>query len=516
MLNFSEYLRQERLATGLTMQELAGKLLVSPQFISLLENGKRHPSDKLVQRCAKFFGEDLNYLRFLAQPIPDAQKKALFESPSAPDYLPASMRSNVLEQGSDDQLVEDLLTVDALTPPDEDTPYHFAQEVEVKESAFAFQRTLIEQLRANAERFSPKIQAWADFYEAYYLRHLKSRKDAHSKFVALIERLTTQTAEAYPQKLWYLANLHVALGYHETGDLDSARRHYDNARDRAARMQNLDFQTAALWLLSTIHRDKGELLDQLSVLEKALEPQDVPAFGIARCQTDAVGVLLEAWENESVVERAEEAIKLWRSSSLKADQDSKSLHLIRMEIAAFDASLKLDNEDDARSWLSRVRSMRVRIELPSVDEAHLAVTAGSLLSRRGRYTQASKHFREVLTDELPKNDLGNELVHNARIETAKIAIAESRLADAELALEQADKGKTLGTPIRELSRKLSLANAWATLYHAQGATQKRDDAIEDAEKVLKEAIKDDQRIGGLGIARHYLNLFSDWKKRAKE
>ena len=71
VLNFAEFLREQRLARGVTTVLLAEQLEVSPQYISHLERGRRRPSRAFMARCAALLRVDVEYIRFLAQPIPE-------------------------------------------------------------------------------------------------------------------------------------------------------------------------------------------------------------------------------------------------------------------------------------------------------------------------------------------------------------------------------------------------------------------------------------------------------------
>lgn len=516
MLHFGEYLRQERLSQGLTMQELAERLEVSPQFISLLESTKRHPSDKLVQRTARLFEEDLNYLRFLAQPIPEAQKRALFESPSAPDYIPQSMRTNIMVQDTDDALMEALLRAPALPDPEEDTLYHFGVQVRVSAAETSVPRSLIGQVRSDPERFPLKMQAWSDFYEAYYTRHAKGRSAAKDGFANLCTRMQTETAEAYPQRLRYLAVLHLALCHHEEGDLEDARRLYNQALEYSAAVDDPAGQACALWHLSSLDRDEGDTIRMVETLQKALRIKDIPPFAIARCRTDATSGYLALWRNDDVIAGANETIKLWRSSTLPGPQDDKSLCLIRMEISAFDAALRMDREEEARNWLSRVRSMRVRIELPDVQEAHLSAVTGVLLIGRDRLTQAKKHPNAALRLELPDNDDGNHLRVTCQRLLAEIAVLERRYVDAEAVLRDTERVPALKSAVRELDRRGQVAFAWVLLHRAQSDAEAASAVLDEMEKTLKAVVADDKRIGDTPLVAHLEDRIGELREGTSE
>ncbi len=514
MLHFGEYLRQARLSQGLTMQELAERLEVSPQFISLLESTKRHPSDKLVQRAARLFEEDLNYLRFLAQPIPEAQKRALFESPSAPDYIPQSMRTNIMVQDTDDTLMEALLRAPALPGPEEDTIYHFAVDVAVADADLAVPRSLIDQVRNDPERFPLKMQAWADFYEAYYDRHANGRVAAQDGFAKLCDRMQTETGEAYPQRLRYLAVLHHALCHDEAGDAGSARRLYTQALEYAAAVDDPAGQACALWHISALDRAEGDTIRMIETLHKALRIKDIPPFALARCRTDAVTGYLALWRNEDVIAGANETIKLWRSSTLPGPQDDKSLCLIQMEVSAFEAALRMDREEEARNWLSRVRSMRVRIELPDLQEGQLSAATGTLLIGRDRLTQAKKHPNAALRLTLPEDDDGNHLRVTCQRLLADIAVLERRLVDAEALLRDTERTPVLNSAVRELDRQGQVAFAWVGLQRAQDNADAVSETLDGLEETIKSVVADDKRIGDTPLVAHLYERIGEMRDAA--
>lgn len=74
METFGERLKKLRLSRGLSTLKLAEELKVQPSYISNLENGLGKPSEELVARIAEFFGEEKEYLSFLARGIPQIEK----------------------------------------------------------------------------------------------------------------------------------------------------------------------------------------------------------------------------------------------------------------------------------------------------------------------------------------------------------------------------------------------------------------------------------------------------------
>jgi transcriptional regulator with XRE-family HTH domain len=65
---FGKILRKARLGLNWTQGDLARKIRVSTQYIGHLESGKRHPSDKTIQRLADTLRIDRRRLFFEAKP----------------------------------------------------------------------------------------------------------------------------------------------------------------------------------------------------------------------------------------------------------------------------------------------------------------------------------------------------------------------------------------------------------------------------------------------------------------
>ena len=59
----NERIRSVRAAAGLTQQEFAEKLGLTKNFISLIENGQREPSDRTVRDICRIFGVNEIWLR---------------------------------------------------------------------------------------------------------------------------------------------------------------------------------------------------------------------------------------------------------------------------------------------------------------------------------------------------------------------------------------------------------------------------------------------------------------------
>src|ERR1700734_2301735 len=65
---FGQVLRERRRQLDLTQQEVAKRIKTSTPYVGHLEAGKRHPSDRILQRLAEVLGLDQRELFFLANP----------------------------------------------------------------------------------------------------------------------------------------------------------------------------------------------------------------------------------------------------------------------------------------------------------------------------------------------------------------------------------------------------------------------------------------------------------------
>lgn len=78
MKSLGERLRELRAAADLSLRELGKKLGVSPAFLSDVELGRRHPTDKLLEEIARKLGASLEDLRNYdtRPPIEEVRRRA--------------------------------------------------------------------------------------------------------------------------------------------------------------------------------------------------------------------------------------------------------------------------------------------------------------------------------------------------------------------------------------------------------------------------------------------------------
>jgi transcriptional regulator with XRE-family HTH domain len=86
-MRFGDTIRELRSAKGLTLRALGEKVGVSYAYISKVENGKLdfgdYPSADLIRRLAAALDADEDELLLLAEKIPEAIRRRLFERPDA-------------------------------------------------------------------------------------------------------------------------------------------------------------------------------------------------------------------------------------------------------------------------------------------------------------------------------------------------------------------------------------------------------------------------------------------------
>jgi transcriptional regulator with XRE-family HTH domain len=66
--SFGQVIRERRRQLDLTQEEVARRIKTSTPYVGHLESGKRHPSDKIVNRLGEVLGLDCRELFFLANP----------------------------------------------------------------------------------------------------------------------------------------------------------------------------------------------------------------------------------------------------------------------------------------------------------------------------------------------------------------------------------------------------------------------------------------------------------------
>lgn len=476
------------------MQTLALHLGISPQFISLLESGHRRPSQKLLRRCADFFNDDINYLIFLAQPIPEAQRRALYESPVAPEYIPRPLRKQVLAQDSEDLLLQSLFALPGLPDPIEDTPYFATEMPTFLASAATMALEVIRRIKTDRHRYSLKAQAWARFYEAFYKRAQEGRLGAAPDFEALREWMRVESAGIYSSKIRYLVTLHLGLIRQERKKLSEARVFLEEARGYAKEMSDPGAEASVCWSIAQTYRAEGDLFKTLEWLDTALKIENLPPFAIARCQTDRLEILQLLRRDAEVLQTVESVSVLWRSASLKAPQMFKSQWLFYCELYGLETCLRTGDKEGARVWLHRTRAIASRIPVSPFDRARIEWGASWIVFERGRPRHARRKLENLLRQHFPDDDAGRTIRDEVRLLLSRIYLHLGDSAKAETLLAEIAHEPPIRTTLREVHRRMSLALAQADVHLANAQTNAALKTLQDAERTLNQALADDPRL----------------------
>ena len=85
---FGQILKRLRTKKSLTLRQLANEVQSNFAYLSQLEAGVAKPSEELVRRIAKYFGENEEILVFLARDIPGQIQEIRDKFPNvAPNYF---------------------------------------------------------------------------------------------------------------------------------------------------------------------------------------------------------------------------------------------------------------------------------------------------------------------------------------------------------------------------------------------------------------------------------------------
>jgi transcriptional regulator with XRE-family HTH domain len=393
---FAEYLRHERLSRNLTMENVAESLVISPQFVSLLEGARRHPSRGVVARCADLFEADRNYVGFLAQRMPIEQKRALAESPNAPDYIPRALRARAHMADGEEDLLRRLLLPRGTPLPERDAPYYAPDEHAPPDWDEAQARELIATIAAEPDGFSAKARAWAGFHDAYLVRVRAGRAAALPAWDALAAALQADTTHAYGPTIRHLVAMQRCLALRDIGREEDAEGLARSAAAHAGDGDDPDAVACALYAVADLRRSGADVLGAVDALTVACRPRDLPVAGRARCLTALADALAAADEHARARAVAEEAAPLLRTTALPIPRAERTGLLFRVQAVAALAMAELGDLDTATTWLTRARSVRPRAGSDPVADARLSVASGTTFLARGRPAMARRRVEPLL------------------------------------------------------------------------------------------------------------------------
>lgn len=465
MWTFAEYLRHERLTRNFTMESLARLLHISPQFISLLENGRRHPSPSLMSRCAELFGADLNYVAFLAQRIPVEQKQALAESPAAPDYIPRDLRSGAGAADAEEALLRQLLLPAGAPRPETDGPYTGNGDPRPPFEADAVAGGVTAAILGSPEAFSPKATVWAAFHEAYVTRLRHGRVAALPGWALLSEQLERDTLTAHGSTVRHLVAMQQCMALREAGRPDEAEAFALRAGEHAVDGHDDAGVARAAFAFAVARRDAHDPFGAADALAAPCARPGVPAVDRAHCSALLVDLLASAHEYERARDAAVAAAPLLRTTALAIATPERSGMLFRVQVAAVEALVELGDLVTAAGWLNRARSLGPRVGAGPECRARLAAAAGMMFLARGRPAMACKQvarLREAEACDPHARRRALRVLGNAAVQLGEFASAH------------ATADELLDTPLTGVLVQDVAAAGWAQLVHCEAHCGERD------------------------------------------
>jgi len=92
---FGKTLKENRMNTGLSLREFAGRVEISPGYLSDLENEKvAPPSEKLILEMAKTLGIERDELLRAAEKVDPEVAEYVAQEPRATDFLRMAKEQN--------------------------------------------------------------------------------------------------------------------------------------------------------------------------------------------------------------------------------------------------------------------------------------------------------------------------------------------------------------------------------------------------------------------------------------
>ncbi len=80
MESLGEYIKRRREEMDYSLREFARKIGITATFLSDIEKGTRHPSDKVLKKISDEFGDKFEDLKDLDNRVPVKELKELFNS----------------------------------------------------------------------------------------------------------------------------------------------------------------------------------------------------------------------------------------------------------------------------------------------------------------------------------------------------------------------------------------------------------------------------------------------------
>lgn len=257
---FAQRLRRLRAAKGLTQRQLAGEGL-SVSYVSLLEAGRRTPTDETVKVLAERLGCTTAELL--------GEKDSLITRPAALNVRFAQL---ALEAGNLDQAREHLDA--ALAGPDLDplarTEARIAQarlleaDGRLREAATAYEQLVQDAL--DSPRYLASLDVVIRWCRCLYeLGELGRVVEVGTGAMRELDRMAAWQSDVAVQLL-----ATVAAAHFELGEVQQAERLLREGFARAEQMQSPKARAAVLWNASHLASEDGRHREALELAEEAL------------------------------------------------------------------------------------------------------------------------------------------------------------------------------------------------------------------------------------------------------
>ena len=490
MLTFAEFLTTRRAALGMSMTELARRLSVTPQYISLLEAAKCNPSRKLQGRCAEFFGEDAEYIDFLAQPMSREQKQALLRTPSALPFL--TRRPPETDLDRDDSPVatdgEDEFIRRLFGPIDNGRA----------EAGREFYTRLLDEVSARENgdyRFSAKARGWADHYRAALVEQVDGPGAARPMFEALTRRYDGPTNGAYPDALRLITAEALATSYAQDHDWESAAAAYEEMATRARRIGDMERFAAATRHAADAYRTVGRPDRVVEMYSAATGGEDVPAGIKAEFLIAQATLLCHLGEHEAALNPIRSAVRIWRLRSL--DISSRTAQLISAQVLGLHCFVQTENRDEARQWLGRIRSTLARVSAAELaPEAHDRLTAlsnlesAAMMVQQGRWNHAWKNLTGVerwlddTQEHTEDADEGSLLRQRIRLLKTEVGLHRGQTRDALSIADEFLAHPPMADAVRDKGQHARMRARLAPVLGAAGHSEAAERALALAKDAL--------------------------------
>lgn len=400
-------LRRARTELGLNQHELAGDG-VSPSYISLIESGKREPTQRAVQVLA-------TRLRVSAQWLLTGEDEGRLEQ----DRTDVAFARLALHEGRHEQA-----------------------------------RDLLEALLARQD-VSDDVVFEARLHLAGALERLGSLKDA----IGILETLREQSEADPDRRPWLPVMVSLGRCYREAGDTAHAIDLVEAAlaRCRSLGLEGLDGQPALVSTLAGLYAERGDHHKAGVVLDQLIESTD--AGGGAR---DRAYAYWNAGINACELGQRGEALRLVeKAAALLADSDDdRNVARLRVSRAWIMLAQQEPDAAGARALLTAVLpSLEVHAGAASVAAAHVELARAELLLGRSQEAaaQAQQALAVVGSDHALIRARAHALLGAALVALGRQDDGRRALGTAADLLEQAGSTRHAASAWRQLADAYAVA-----------------------------------------------------------